>query len=201
MKKTVAVSMVALILVIVPLMLVAQEKKGQEKMRGGQLELDEKTREVIANLKIEHRIKVIDLRAEIMKLRLQIKQEWMSEKPSQDKLNKLTQQIGDLRTEIQKSRIDFLFEAKKNLTDEQWKIFLRHHKHMGRDKMMKRRAGRMHMRHGKARGGCTCGTCNHGGRGSCAHGGTIKASGGGYLHGHGELLSEEDIDDADLHFE
>jgi hypothetical protein len=189
MKKIVAVSMVALILVIVPLMLVAQEKKGHEKMHGGQLGLDEKTREVIANLKIEHRIKVIDLRAEMMKLRLQIKQEWMSEKPSQDKLNKLTKQIGDLRTEIQKSRIDFLFEAKKNLTDEQWKKFLRHHKHMGREGMMKRRAGRMHKRHGRTRGECRM------------HGSGIKASGGGHMHMHGDLLYDEDIDDEDLHLE
>lgn len=194
MKKAVAISMVALVFVLVPLMLVAQgEKEQQMKMHGGQFGMDEKTHAAIAKLRIDYSMKRIDLQAEMKKLHLQMKQEWMSENPSQDKLNKLTQQMGDLRIEMQKSRIDFLFEAKKNLTDEQWKKFLRHHKPMGRDRGMKGRAGRMHGRHGRARGGCSCGKSCGGGhscRGSCQHGGTVKASGGGHQHGHGESLHE-----------
>ena len=204
MKKAVAISMVALILVLAPLTLGAQEAKehGKMKMEGGQFGLDEKTHAIIADLMVEYRMKNIDLGAEMKKLRLQIRQEWMSEKPSQDKLNKLAQQMGDVRIKMQKGRIDFLFEAKKNLTDEQWKKFLRHHQRRGG---RKGRDGRMHMRHGRARSGCSCGhSCSSGKSGcrsSCRHGGSIKASGGGHLHGHGELMLDDDDNDEDLHLE
>lgn len=159
-------------------MLLAQEQKEHKELKCKAtckgmmgLNLDEAQLEQLHELKYDLKMAAIDLKAELKKLRLQMKRELMKDEPSKKEVDRLVSEIGTIRTKMQKLRIDHLFEAKKILKPEQWKMFIKHHGMMhgrrgmagccpgGRDGRMQRR---MH------RG---CGPeCTHGlGHGCCEH--------------------------------
>lgn len=95
------------------------EKKG--------LDLDPEQYLTIEKLKLEFRLANIDIRAEQMKMRMQIKEELLKEEPSRKAIDKHSKAIAANREKIQKNRIDHALEIKKVLNPEQWKMFVAHH--------------------------------------------------------------------------
>lgn len=96
-----------------------QEKKGLDLDPGQQL--------TIEKLKLEFRLANIDIRAEQMKMRMQIKEELLKEETSRKAIDKYSKAIASNREKMQKNRIDHALEIKKVLKPEQWKMFVVHH--------------------------------------------------------------------------
>lgn len=95
------------------------EKKG--------LDLDAEQHFTIEKLKLEFKLANIDIRAEQMKMRMQIKEELLKEEPSRKAIDKFSKTIAANREKMQKNHIDHALEIKKVLKPEQWKMFLAHH--------------------------------------------------------------------------
>ena len=141
-KRTLLVVSLFMILLI-PAALLAQrgamEKRHKEmghmyEKKG--LDLDPEQQIAIEKLRLELKLANIDIRAEQMKLRMNIKEELLKEEPSRKAIDKFAKSIAANREKMQKKRIDHALEIKKVLGPEQWKMFVAHHwDGMGRGRM------------------------------------------------------------------
>jgi Spy/CpxP family protein refolding chaperone len=172
MKRRIIIALALMIVVAFPAMLAARGGTPEKGTCMKGLELNEEQKAKMEQLRLEHRLENIDRTAELRKLRLQMRMEFMKDDPSRKEIDLILGKIASIREEMQRSRIDHLFAAKKILTPEQWKKFIRRHKfgrglHGGRG--MGRRGHGMHGCQGM-RGGHGC--MHHGGEedGGC-HGG------------------------------
>ena len=76
--------------------------------------------------------KRLEFRKQMMQLKNEIEGEWLKDEPSERVLKDLTEQIGELRTQIQVQRIEHRLALREVLTDEQW------------DKLLTSKKGRGH---------------------------------------------------------
>ncbi len=86
------------------------------------LNLTDKQKEEIAKIKTEAQIKTVDLRSEIQKARLQIKEEMLKANPSKTTIKKLADKITELQGKIKDIHIDQAFKVYNLLDDNQKKI-------------------------------------------------------------------------------
>ncbi|HUV36470.1 MAG TPA: periplasmic heavy metal sensor [Patescibacteria group bacterium] len=165
MRKSIIIFTVLVLTLLLSGTVVAQggERCGERGMRD--LGLDKDQIEQFEKARIEHRLEMIDLRAEQRKLRLTMHTELRDGEPDRAELERLVEKIADVRERIEKRRLDHLLAVRKVLNDDQWKQFLRrHHAGRGFDE-----TGLMHSRvHGERgsmrRGGCMMSSPAHGAR-------------------------------------
>jgi Spy/CpxP family protein refolding chaperone len=139
-------SVVALFaILLVPTALSAQ-KGDMEKMHKGMgcmemcckhgekgLDLNQEQRIAIEKLELKLELANIDIKAGQMELKAKVKEELLKEEPSRKTIDKYTREIAANREKMHMNRIDHMFEIKKILTPEQWKVFVaRHWDGMGR---------------------------------------------------------------------
>ena len=127
-------------------------RRGGARMQD--LELDEGQIEQLEGLRMEHRLEMVDLRAEQRKLRLKMRMMLLDGELDRDGLEQMAGKIAGVREKIEKRRLGHLLAVRKVLNDDQWKEFLRR-RHGGRGFCgMGRPARRMHGVHGmKGEGG------------------------------------------------
>jgi len=94
------------------------------------LDLDDEQQVKMEKLSLEHKLAGVDLRAEQMKLRLQMKEEMLKDEPDRKTLEKFAKSIATNHEKMQMSRIAHMLDVKKILTPEQWKMFVNHHHEM-----------------------------------------------------------------------
>lgn len=75
--------------------------------------------EKISALRIEHQKATIDLRASLQKKRLDFRTLMMAEKPDEKKINAVIEEMGALRTQLQKQRVAHWLKVREILTPEQ----------------------------------------------------------------------------------
>jgi Spy/CpxP family protein refolding chaperone len=134
MSKKTLLAVSALMIILVPVALSAQ-KMHMEKMHkemgcmheGKGMNLDPEQKLAIEKLKLEHKLANIDIKAEQMKLKEQIKEELLKDEPSKKAIEGYMKKIAANREKMQKSRLDHALEVKKVLSPEQWKMFVEHH--------------------------------------------------------------------------
>ena len=112
---------------------------GPQRMERGDwiketLDLSDKQFEKLDDLREERREEVAKLHLKIEKIRLEMKEILLEDDVDYGKLKDLIDDIGDIRTEIQKGRIDHLEDVEKILNDDQFKKFKLH--------FMRRKGGR-----------------------------------------------------------
>jgi Spy/CpxP family protein refolding chaperone len=117
------------LVMLIPAFLFAQ--MGGMKGECGQglmgLGLDDEQQMKMEKLSLEHRLATIDLKAEQMKLRLQMKEELLKDEPDKKALEKFAKSIAANHEKMQMSRIGHMLDVKKILTAEQWKMFVEKH--------------------------------------------------------------------------
>ncbi len=84
------------------------------------LNLTDKQISDIEKLRDEHLKKMADYRNEINKLTIDLRSEWRKSLPDKKKIESLTDKIGELRSKMQKQRLNHWFEI-YNLLDEKQK--------------------------------------------------------------------------------
>jgi Spy/CpxP family protein refolding chaperone len=102
---------------------VAREGRRPERL-ARELGLDDAQIERIGRLRLEHRLGMIDLGAELRKLRLALRAELAAGTPDRAEIDRITGAIGEVRTKMQRQRIDHLLKVRDVLGDEQWKRFI-----------------------------------------------------------------------------
>lgn len=134
--------------------------------------LDSEHATALHKLKLENERELVDLRAKIKKIEIDMKAEIMGENPDAEDLEKLAGKMASAKGELHKRKIRFLFEAKKVLPEKEWKLFLRKHiKHgMGYHKMCGKR--------GEAAGKGCCGHSMDKKRGKCQETGGKRSMSG-----------------------
>ena len=75
--------------------------------------------EKISALRIDHQKATIDLRADLQKKRLDLRTLMMAEKPDEKKINAVIEEMGSLRTQLQKKRVSHWLKVREMLTPEQ----------------------------------------------------------------------------------
>ena len=82
----------------------------------------------LEELRMEHRMGMIDLRAEQRKLRLEMRKMLLDGELDEDELEGMTGKIADVRERIEKRRLHHLLAVRKVLNDVQWRGFIRRHR-------------------------------------------------------------------------
>ena len=152
MKRGVAIACGFLLVLMLPaLILGGREGKRHERVCARSMVpgLDDEQREKLENLMMDHRLNTIDLRAEVQKLRLMMKKEFLKSEPSRKELDKLTDEISAIQKKLQKGRVEHILNVKKILTDDQFRSFLKHHRWEGERRMGKRSMGIHRMMRGR----------------------------------------------------
>jgi len=158
-KRTVMISLVAAMMFLATTVFAQGGMMG--KMRGGMgpmmmgLELTDDQEAKLAEMRVKNQIEMVDLKAQIKKLNLKIKQELMKDNPSKKEILALVDKINSIKARMAEKRVEHLFAMKGILTPEQWhKVALRfpafHRGGMGR----KCAGGCRGMRGKEAMGGC-----------------------------------------------
>ncbi len=126
------------------------------------LNLTDKQKEDLKNLRFETQKKQIELRSKLAESKLELAKLLDSDSPNQAAIEKQMKEVADNTLALRTNHLDAWFEANKQLTPEQqkiWRGMLRHvvqqramqHGMMGRGGMMQMK-GRMN-----GQGGCDCG--------------------------------------------
>jgi Spy/CpxP family protein refolding chaperone len=139
-KLIIAIALIGAVMVTSGMLLAEEQKeiKAQEEYgsaaawRGTCLDLDEEQKAKLNELRHELEMAAIDLKADLQKLRLELKREMMKDEPSRKAVDKLVEDIGAARTKLKKLHIDHAFKAKEMLKPEQWKQFIMRHMREGR---------------------------------------------------------------------
>jgi len=108
-------------------MLLAQEKAVSEKEKGScekAVKLTDEQKAKLEQLKMDHRMKAIDLRAEREKLGLQFKKEWMKPEPSAQALESLVKQMSAVREKMQLNGIEQMLAMRKLLGPD-WRMLMK----------------------------------------------------------------------------
>ena len=129
MNKRMSVALSFAVLMLIPAILFAQMggMKGECGKGHKGLVLDEEQQVKMEKLKLEHKLSGVDLRAEQMKLRLQMKEEMFKDEPDRKTLEKFAKSLAANRERMQMNRIGFMLDVKKVLNSDQWKVFVRNH--------------------------------------------------------------------------
>ena len=98
--------------------------QGQPMHRMEGLNLNDEQKAKIAELRVKNQIEMVELRAEVKKLQLMIKQELMKPEPSKKQILALVDKINAVKEKIATKRVEHLFKVKSILTPEQWKLFV-----------------------------------------------------------------------------
>lgn len=72
------------------------------------------------SLELDFEKGMVDLSSGIRTKQLELRELWAADSPDADKINSKIEEIGKLRTEIEKKKTNHLLEVKKILTEEQW---------------------------------------------------------------------------------
>lgn len=144
-------SMIVITVVVLALMLsgavMAQRADRPARRRMRDLELDEVQLERLETLRMEHRLAMVDLRAEQRKLRLTMQKELRADDPDRTELEGIAGKIAGVREKIEKRRLEHLLAVREIVNKDQWKQFLRRHND-------RRGVGEMGTFHPRMRGGC-----------------------------------------------
>jgi len=112
------------------------------------LNLTDEQRKTMQEMRLKHQKELIPIQGKLKEKRLDLKAEMMADEPNQSKINSIVDEIGKLRTELQKKQIAHRLAIRNILTDEQRAIWDAHRRALGGRKMMKPcRPGRKGKRH------------------------------------------------------
>jgi len=121
MKRfTLSTVMVALSIMIFATAVFAQ---GQPMWRMEGLNLNDEQKAKMVELRVKNQIEMVELKAEVKKLHLMIKQELMKPEPSKKQVLALVDKINAVKEKIATKRVEHLFKVKSILTPDQWKMF------------------------------------------------------------------------------
>jgi len=84
------------------------------------LNLSKEQEKKLQSLELNFEKEITKLSSEIRTKQLELRELWISDTPDESKINAKIEEIGKLRTEIDKKRTGHLLEVKKVLTEEQW---------------------------------------------------------------------------------
>ncbi len=154
MKKLINSALALIFAVALSSSVFAQPAKGMMNNQGNNfqpmmmqkaLNLSDKQLEEIAKIRTEAQLKVVDLRANIQKYRLKIKEEMLKDNPSEKVVQNYASKINELQGKIKNINIDKRFKIFNLLDDNQKKIAKKKMLNFGnamrgkmRGKMMKR---------------------------------------------------------------
>ncbi|UCH63831.1 MAG: periplasmic heavy metal sensor [Fidelibacterota bacterium] len=105
---------------------IAQQGRGFGKVRMGwddQLALSPQQVEQIQKSRMEFETKAIDLRAELQKLRLELRGQVRADKPSKRTIDATLDKIAAQQAALAKLRVEHHLEVRDLLTDEQKQVF------------------------------------------------------------------------------
>lgn len=88
-----------------------------------ELDLSDKQVEKIQKVFNDMQSSMIDLRAEMQHMRLEMRQLMAADQPDEKAISQLVQKINDKRAEMEMARIKAMLEVKKILSDEQFEKF------------------------------------------------------------------------------
>ena len=128
MKRGFVLSVACLLMVLLPAsMLLAQEMVSVEKEKGScqkEMKLTDEQKAKMEELKVEHRMEAIDLKAGCEKLGLMFKKEWMKPEPSLQELGNLVKQMSAAREKLQMNNIQHMLSMRK-LLGADWQMYLK----------------------------------------------------------------------------
>jgi len=129
MSKRLSFAVSLAVIMLIPAFLFAQMggMRGECGHGWKGLDLDDEQQMKMEKMSLEHRLAGVDLRAEQMKLRLEMKKELLKDEPDRKTLEKFAKSLAANREKMQMGRIAHMLDVKKVLTAEQWKVFVRHH--------------------------------------------------------------------------
>lgn len=146
---------IALIAIVIAAPLAAQkgndnDSRPRHKMLA-ELNLTDSQKEQLEKLRSDHQLKAIDLKADIEKLHVQIKDEMNNKTIDESKVLSLTKKVSDLQAQLKESAVSMRIKSYNLLDDKQKEIWKENRpgfegkffdggkmKHM-RDKLMHRR--------------------------------------------------------------
>jgi Spy/CpxP family protein refolding chaperone len=137
--------------------------QGHQERMAAHLDLTEEQKEAVGKLLEEGRQRRLETRKAMMRLRNQLEGELLADEPDAGRVEKLIEEIGDLRTQQEATHMKQRLEIRKLLTKEQ------------RDRMLMHgpRGG-----HGRGPGACEA-PCDRSGRGHRGHRAPHGRRGGG----------------------
>lgn len=128
MKKVLTLGTALVLIVFLSAsMLVAQEKGAREKEKASsqkEMKLSDEQRAKIKEMRMDLRLKMVDLNAEREKVAIMLGQEMMKPEPSMDEIQGLVKRLSEAREKIQLARIENLLAIRKLLGPE-WRSFIR----------------------------------------------------------------------------
>ena len=131
MRTKIGFTLVALLVVGIVATAISQPMRGREKMpratgpgegkgwMGITPPLTTEQMEKICTLRIDHQKATIDLRADLQKKRLDLHTLMMAMKPNEKKIDAVIEEMGALRTQLQKQRVSHQLKVRELLTPEQ----------------------------------------------------------------------------------
>ena len=99
------------------------------------LKLTDEQRKAFDGILLDHRAKLIDLRANLEKAELTLEPLMSDDSPNEAKILAQIDKVAQARAELEKANAGFLLAIRAKLTPEQWKqvqVFRANHEHEGR---------------------------------------------------------------------
>jgi len=132
MRKGLFLVVAVMIAAILPAYLFAQGEmmKGKEDGKScheSMQKMDKETSLKIEKLRIDLKLRNVDLEKKRDGIHEQLLKEFTSENPNRKTIDKLAAEMRDVQASMMSNRHDFLFEARKLLTPDQFKMFMMHH--------------------------------------------------------------------------
>ncbi len=87
---------------------------------GVDLNLSEEQVKKLQDLSLKYQKEMLELRNALQVKQLELRTLLLSKEPDQDKINSMVEEIGKLRTDIQKKALDYQIQMRKIFTPEQW---------------------------------------------------------------------------------
>ena len=129
------------------------------------LKLTDEQRKDFDGILLEHREKLIDLRASLERAELEMEPLMRGDHPDEAKILSQIDKVAQARADLEKANARFLLAIRNKLTPEQWKL------------LQTARAN-----HEEKRGGCGPDGCGPNGRGPKGHGANQRGPAGQYHH-------------------
>ena len=128
MKKIIVFNLIVLFLATAfmsTLMAQPIDKRGMHKAGRLQdrLNLTDEQKAKMADLRLAHQKKMLPFRSELQSKRMEIQLLKTTDAPDEKKIEKAVDEMGKIRTEMHKARIQHQLEVRKMLTPEQQKIY------------------------------------------------------------------------------
>jgi Spy/CpxP family protein refolding chaperone len=84
------------------------------------LDLSEEQAKKLQDLKLEVQKEMLDVKSSLKAKALELQTLLLSKEPDQAKVSSLLEEIGQIRTDMQKKAVDYQIEMREILTEEQW---------------------------------------------------------------------------------